>query len=327
MNANAKIPNEEYITTAKNWIAWYIANTPSTGIIADYVGTAGNWTPSATNPPYDSVDAYIATFLSAAAAIAPSAVNDTAWTHALMDFLPTALSVISEITIKPSPSPAQSPKTANLTTQFTGSSSLPLFCYTEDNCEVYTGLAAATKLGALIGSLNPATQSAATRAAIDAALFSPDATPFARYALAAAPNGQLTPTTNVQTVFYPDQQVQLLALSHLPLDAQRQTLYANMKNVSYSQLPAVIANADPTVELNNLDQVVWWGLAALAIEGPGPNQTMTDIYNRLTAYDPGIGSWVHDIGHACTVLAAYVPLAIHPIPPPHRHGPEIRPPA
>jgi hypothetical protein len=310
----------QYLSVATDWVTWYIDYANRTnGVICDYVGVSANWSPSTTNPPYDSADAYIATFLSLAGLVYPHA--DSAWQKALSGFLPTALSVVDQVLQKSVAGFPQKP-TADLTTQYKESAPVPLFCYTEDNCEVYSGLVAAAALGASIPSLNPGEQAANTLAAIDKKLFATGAPPFPRYDLAAAVDGQTTATSNVQSVFYPDQQVQLLALSQLPPDAKRAALYADMKSHCYSQLPAVIANSDATKELNNLDQIVWWGLAAMRMEGPQPNQTMIDIYSRLAAYNPGIGSWVHDIGHACTILAAYVPP---PPAPPHRHGPQIRP--
>jgi hypothetical protein len=280
---------KRYIDTGKRWVTWYLNHAePNGGIIDDYTGGPDSWRPAV--PIYDSVDAYIATFIRSATLVAGYVTDDPAWRQRLVNFMPTALRVLLKVLQKSGP-------VTDLFANLLPSDSRGQVCYLEDNCEVLVSLGYLSGFFSIPG-LDPKTQTPKTQSAINSALFDGSATPFHRYEVGKMLDGTSAQYAPFLQKFYPAQQAQLMALRTLnhPRLAQ---LWADMKRYCYPQVPAVIG---PPHELDDFDMVVWWGLAALRWETP-QSTFFRAITNRLLAYNPGVGPWIHDLGHACTILA------------------------
>jgi hypothetical protein len=290
--------DKRYIAAGKSWVTWYLNQAePKGGIIDDYTGTPENWEPA--SPIYDSVDSYIATFIRTATLVAGYVTDDAAWRQRLINFMPTALGVLSKVLQKNGP-------VTDLFANLLPSDSRGQTCYLEDNCEVLQSLSYIAGFFSIPG-LDPKAQSPKTANAINTVLFDSGASPFARDEVGKELNGASDQYAPFLQNFYPGQQAQLMALETLnhPRLAQ---LWANMKTYCYPQVPAVIGAPHG---LDDFDMVVWWGLAALRWETP-QSDFFKAVTNRLLAYDPGVGPWIHDLGRACTVLARLNPGLLEP---------------
>jgi hypothetical protein len=312
--------DQKFLGCAKAWIKWYIAKASNLqespdNIIHDYIGTAYNWQIDniTLKPPYyDSVDSYIATFLTLVGIVYPLTAQDPDWRREVDAFLPLAWSVLSKTFVNAT---AVQGLTMNIPSNGT--------FYTEDNFEVIDTLNSATNYPGGTGAIsNPAATASQILLSLRKHISQPDA-PFWHYNRDISPSG-IIETANPLNGYYPDQQIQLMAIALAEFDDVHKTLYMNMKQPSLN-LPA-IANTDPDTELLNLDQVAWWGLAAISAGDFGPNSMFEVVTARLAAYNLPLIPWIHTLGHAALVLAAEIasslpPHPIHgpPFPPPHPH--------
>jgi hypothetical protein len=287
------LKDHAFLDASARWVKWYIDRAAATNwVITDVQGNPGNWKAvylnGAQRPPYDSVDAYAATFLTVANSVYQLS-SDVTLKQSIRAAAPHVLSVLSK-TLQPSGS-----KVADLTTQFMPPDAT--FCYAEDNCEVFAGLQAAIKMAVGSPDLNPVQLAPKTLAAIVRYLYDADHLQFRD---AVALDGVPTNVT-LPGAWYPNRQIQILAIARLPVTATTSCLYAKMKHY-YGLIPRQLPDVDATKELDHVDEVVWWGLAALNMRDAA---TVADMASRLRAYDlQSNRGGVHHIGLACQVFAA-----------------------
>jgi hypothetical protein len=276
MRAYEITSNPKYLASAQAWAGWYLAHQNIDGTIYDFYGTAGHWNPTY---DYDSTDSYASTFLEVAQKILLYTSSTATISQSLLQSVPGLLAA-QQLTMQPD----------GLTLAKPGYD----FAYTEDNIEVYRGMIAAAAIHGWnrTGRQDPAYQAENTRYAIESILF--ETRIPAHYSIGITLEGTVEDISKLNN-WYPDQQVQLMAIAWLPATTDNIKLYTYMKKHFYGALPLRIANED------QLDQIVWWSMSAQNMTDPTIAQ---QLISRLTGYTPKTPFYNVGLnGHVCRILA------------------------
>jgi hypothetical protein len=304
----------DYRTCAEKWISWYVryATLSPENRIRDYVGSTNSWKPDTTvNSPfyYDSVDAYIATFLKLVSLV----YTQESMPADVQMFLPAAWEVLYSTMSQAGTEP-------NLAVDIPGPNS---FYYVEDNLEVSACLLAAGNVGGYQGVFaDPVKSGKAIDAILDKApFFQGHATP-PHYVEAMAPDGDITDAPNPANAYNPDQQIQLLAATHLGANSDNaMAAYDALREIGLG-LPAIQADGDL------FDQVLWWGQAAIALDDVASDAGQPTVFDHvvscLQAYQPTFPTDIQHLGYAANILALQWAIAnnqlLHPPMGPHFPG-------
>jgi len=265
-----------YLNAAQSWATWYIGHQNADGTIYDYTGTVGTWSP---DYDYDSTDSYASTFLEVTQKILLHTPADQPLAQMLTRAVPGLL-YAQQLTMQPD----------SLTQAKPGYD----FAFLEDNIEVYRGMIAASEISSWdrTGLQGPADQAENTRYAIETLLFM-SRNPI-HYAIGIAGDETIEDISSLK-YWYPDQQIQLMAVAWLPSSADRVRLYNYLKGRFYYALPGRISNE------SQFDKIVWWAMAAQNMKDTSAERQLT---SKLISYNPASPPYNVGLnGHACRVLA------------------------
>jgi hypothetical protein len=253
VQASKALGTTTYRAWIRAWLDWYAAHMNPDGTMYDYTYADGQLTSRNT---YDSSDSYAATFLECVERFR----RDAGGTSALRALYPAVNKAVGAILLTYQPD------------GLTWARPDYQVKYLMDNVEVYLGLRAAAQSARVMRDPKWSLwekMASQTRGAIETALWL-DSQQY--YAWALHPNGARETRLSE---WYPDIMAQLMAIAWLPPTERHRTLYARLKAQFYALPPNLSTNLE-------VEQAVWWGMAARAVDD---TPTLSEIIDRLLRLD------------------------------------------
>lgn len=273
VTASRDTGDHRYLAAAKRWAAWYSAHMNADGTVYDYSGRPGAWT---SKGDFDSTDSYAGTYLELLDVIAAC---DKPWVAARYASVGKAVKAI-RLTLQPNGLTLAKPK-------------WPVM-YVMDNVETARGLRSAVQL-AKPGKhkIEAKTWTEIARrmeSAIESHLWDDGRK---AYCVGIQPDGG---RESGNGEWYPDVMANLMAVAWGVPSQRHRDLYKHLVATSRALIPASVRTED------DLDRVVWWGLAARAAGDRARSEAMAKL---LMGLDPRKVSLYNTalLGHACRLLS------------------------
>lgn len=264
---------KSYLAAGKRWAAWYAAHMNADGTLYDYAGRPGAWM---SKGDFDSTDSYAGTYLELLEAIS---ISDKAWVAARYALVGKAVKAI-RLTFQPNGLTLAKPK-------------WPVM-YVMDNVETARGLRAAAHIAKITHHAGDAKTwtSIAVRmeSAIETRLW--NGSRQAYYVGVQQDGGRESGSGE----WYPDVMANLMAVAWGVPSQRHRDLFKHLIATSGALIPASASTEE------DLDRVVWCGLAARAADDRARSEAMA---TRLTGFDARKVSVYNTalLGHACRLLS------------------------